>query len=179
MSLQKLRRAGWVAVVCAGAVWLGWWSWQQFPSSGAGAGSMAADFTLTDLEGKPQQLSAYRGKLVLVNFWASWCAPCIDEMPLLVEAQRLYGARGLQILGPAMDDNAAAQPLAQKLGVNYPVMADFAGVDAAMRALGNEVGALPYSVLIDPNGKVIRSILGSLRREELQKMAEEHLPATS
>lgn len=177
--MRTLRRAGWIAVISVAAIYLGYWTAQQLPSSGADVGTMAADFTLTDLDGKAQKLSDYRGKLVLVNFWASWCAPCIAELPLLVEAQTLYGPRGLQILGPAMDDVASAQPLAVKLGVNYPVMADFAHVDGAMRALGNEMGALPYSVLIDGDGRVIRSILGGLHREDLQKIAETHLPAAS
>jgi len=168
-----------MAVVSAAAIYLGYWAAQQLPASGADVGTMAADFTLTDLSGKAQKLSDYRGKLVLVNFWASWCAPCIEELPLLVEAQKLYGPRGLQILGPAMDDAAAAQPLAARLGVNYPVMADFAQVDGVMRALGNEMGALPYSVLVDGEGKVLRSILGGLHREDLQKIAETHLPAAS
>lgn len=176
--MRALRRAGWIAVISVAAIYLGYWVAQHWPSSGADEGSMAADFSLPDLEGKTQQLSAYRGKLVLVNFWASWCAPCIEELPLLVEAQTRYGPRGLQILGPAMDDAASAQPLASKLGVNYPVMADFAQVDAAMRALGNEVGALPYTVLIDTEGKILRSFLGGLRREDLDQIAK-LLPAPS
>lgn len=178
-ALASLRRAGWIAVVCAAAISLGYWASQQVMPEGAEGGTEAADFALEDLEGQEQRLSDYRGKLVLVNFWASWCAPCIDEMPLLVEAQKLYGARGLQVLGPAMDDVDQAQPLAKKLGVNYPVMADAVGVDAAMRALGNDAGALPYSVLIDSDGRVIRSILGVLHRDELQEMVEAHLPSPS
>lgn len=175
--MKSLRRAGWITVVCVAAAYLGFWVSQRWPSSSADIGAVAADFTLTDLNGKTQKLSAYRGKLVLVNFWASWCAPCVEELPLLVEAQTLYGARGLQILGPAMDDVASAQPLALRLGVNYPVMADFAQVDGIMRTLGNEMGALPYSVLIDGEGKVLRSILGGLKREDLQQIADANLPS--
>jgi thiol-disulfide isomerase/thioredoxin len=110
-----------------------------------------------------------------VNFWATWCAPCIEELPLLVEAQNTYGPRGFQILGPAMDDAATAAPMALRFGINYPVMADFIQVDAAMRALGNELGALPYSVLVDGDGKVLRSFLGGLRAQDFRDIAQSYL----
>ena len=173
--MKKLRTFGWAAVLSLAALYAGWWASSQWFTEGADAGQPAADFTLNDLHGQPQKLSAYRGKLVLVNFWATWCAPCIEELPLLVEAQKNFGPRGLQILGPAMDDVQSAQPIAQRFGINYPVMADYASVDAVMRTLGNEAGALPYSVLIDGQGRVIRSILGGLKREDLQRIADDHL----
>jgi thiol-disulfide isomerase/thioredoxin len=173
--VKALRRAGWTLVVAVAAAYAGFWTWQQWPTSRAPVGALAPDFVLTDLDGKPQRLSDYRGKLVLVNFWATWCAPCIEELPLLVEAQKSYGPRGFQILGPAMDDAATAAPMAQRFGINYPVMADFVQVDAAMRALGNEIGALPYSVLVNGDGKVLRSFLGGLKARDFEEIATAHL----
>lgn len=138
-------------------------------------GKPAPDLSLTDMQGREQSLLAWRGHWVLVNFWASWCAPCMDELPLLVDAQRRYGSRGLQILGPALDEADAVAPVIARFGIDYPVMADFAGADAAMQALGNSQGALPYSVLIDPQGRIRELVLGALSRETLETMITSYI----
>lgn len=138
-------------------------------------GQMAPEIRLTDLDGKPRTLAEFQGKWVLLNFWASWCAPCMDELPHLVEAQSLYGARGLQIIGPALDEADAIKPMVARFRINYPVMADFLGADAAMQQLGNTQGALPYSVLIDPSGRIADTHLGALEREEIAALLDRHL----
>lgn len=138
-------------------------------------GEPAPAITLTDLGGQTRTLAEWQGKLVLVNFWASWCAPCIDEIPLLVEAQARYGARGLQIVGPAFDEPGSIKPMVERFHINYPVSADLTQADTAARALGNSMGGLPYSVLISRDGRVLRTILGGLQRDELKKLLEEHL----
>ena len=146
--------------------------WDGTPSP---VGRPAPALVLRDSAGQEHSLTALRGKWVLVNFWASWCAPCMDELPLLVDAQRRYAARGLQILGPALDDAEAVAPVVARFGINYPVMPDFAGADAAMQALGNDQGALPYSVLIDPQGRITDRILGGLSRETLESWITSNL----
>lgn len=127
------------------------------------------------LDGKNLALSSLRGHWVLLNFWASWCAPCMDEIPHLVQAQSDYAALGLKIIGPALDDAAAVQPVVQRFAMNYPVAADFASGDAAMRAFGNERGVLPFSVLIDPDGFVVQRMLGGLSKAQLDALLREHL----
>src|SRR3954454_24302060 len=83
----------------------------------------APDFTLTDLEGRPLQLSAFRGKVVLLDFWATWCAPCKVEVPHLVALQKKYEPRGLHIIGISMDDDAAPVKIfSREFGVNYPIV---------------------------------------------------------
>ncbi|HSW12161.1 MAG TPA: TlpA disulfide reductase family protein [Solimonas sp.] len=138
-------------------------------------GEPAPAFAMTDLSGRTLTAADWQGKLLLVNFWASWCAPCIDEIPLLVEAQSRYAARGLQIIGPAFDELESIRPMVQRLHINYPVSANLSEADAAARALGNSSGGLPYSVLISRDGRVLRTILGGLSREELEKLLEQHL----
>ncbi len=174
-----MSRQGWLAAgfVVAGAIALaagflasGWWL------SGKGLqGEPAPVITLTDLGGQTRELSAWQGKLLLVNFWASWCAPCIDEIPLLVEAQARYGAKGLQILGPAFYEPEPIRAMVQRLRINYPVSADLAQADAAARALGNSSGMLPYTVLISRDGRVLKTVLGGLSREQLDTLVQEHL----
>jgi peroxiredoxin len=138
-------------------------------------GEPAPDLGFVDLQQREHRLDALRGQWVLVNFWASWCAPCMDELPLLVEAQARFAARGLRILGPALDDAAAVTPIIERFKINYPVMADFAAADRAMQALGNTRGALPYTVLIDPDGRIVEVVLGGLSREALDILITAHL----
>jgi thiol-disulfide isomerase/thioredoxin len=135
----------------------------------------APELGFTDLDGKPHALSEFRGKLTLVNFWASWCAPCLHEMPLLVKAQADYGARGLQIVGPAVDAPAAVRDIVKKFGIPYPVFVGDDEVVKAMEALGNDMGVLPYSVLIAPDGKILERIYGGLSAERLQALLEADL----
>lgn len=138
-------------------------------------GEHAPELAFVDTQQREHRLAALRGQWVLVNFWASWCAPCMDELPLLVEAQARYAARGLRILGPALDDAAAIAPIVQRFRINYPVMADFAAADRAMQALGNTRGALPYTVLIDPQGRIAEIVLGGMSQEALETLITSHL----
>ena len=138
-------------------------------------GAVAPQLSWQTIDGKSVSLSALRGRWVLVNFWASWCAPCMDELPHLVKAQANYAALGLQIIGPALDDAKAVQPMIRRFGINYPVSADFATTDAAMRALGNDRGALPFSVLIDPDGFIAERVLGGMSAEQLDTLLKRHL----
>ncbi|PTU32336.1 TlpA family protein disulfide reductase [Stenotrophobium rhamnosiphilum] len=138
--------------------------------------TLAPAISFNGLDGKPVTFAQYKGKLLLVNFWATWCAPCLNEMPLLVKAQKQYGAQGLQIIGPALDEAKDVQALATKLGVNYPVMADFASADAAMQTLGNKQGGLPFSVFINAEGMIVKTVLGELHEDDLHTLIKTHLP---
>ena len=174
--MKDLRIALALAVACALAAGAGFVAWQHYAGGSAQAGADAPALVLTDLAGKPHALSEWRGRLLLLNFWATWCAPCMGELPLLVEAQQRYGARGLQVVGPAMDEPDAVRETAKHLGIGYPLMADFSQVDAAMAALGDTQGALPFSVLISADGKIIKTILGGLHKNELEGLIEPNLP---
>ncbi len=114
-------------------------------------GDAAPDFSRPDLAGRPLQLADYRGKLVLLNFWASWCAPCLEEMPRFSHWQRQYGARGLQVIGVSMDDDAAAvrRHLARH-PVAYPAIIG----DAKLGAAFGGVMGLPLTYLIDHQGRI-------------------------
>ena len=136
----------------------------------------APAIVLKDFEGHERTLDEWDGKLRLVNFWASWCAPCLNEMPMLVAAQKQYGARGLQIIGPALDEAEPVRKIATELKLNYPYMADFGSADNAMMLLGNPGGGLPYSVFIDAKGRVVKTVLGGLTQTELDSLVKANLP---
>ena len=111
----------------------------------------APGFALTDLGGQPLSLSGFRGKVVLLNFWATWCAPCLVEMPAFAAWQQQYGTQGLQVIGISMDDNAgAARRVAARLKLNYPVAM---GDERLGERYGGVLG-LPLTFLIDRNGMV-------------------------
>ena len=127
-------------------------------ASGTRAHAMAPDFTLPQLDGQDLRLSSYRGKVVLLDFWATWCVPCREETPHFVEMQRQYGDRGLQVIGVSMDDGPEpVRDFYQKFHINYPVVmgtaqtgADFGGV------LG-----LPIAFLIDRDGRIMVKHMGA------------------
>ena len=123
------------------------------------------------------KLTDLHGKLVLLNFWATWCAPCLKEIPLLVEAQARHAARGLQIVGVAVDDIDPVRSFAQRLKVNYPLMAGGPEVYEAMHDLGAQLEALPFSVLIAPDGRILDRASGDLSAEELKEWLDAHLPS--
>ncbi|MDO9453715.1 MAG: TlpA disulfide reductase family protein [Stagnimonas sp.] len=139
-------------------------------------GQPAPALSLPDLDGKPRSLSDWPGKWLMVNFWATWCAPCMHEIPALVAAQTKYEKHGLQILGIAMDDPDAVRTLMREKGFNYPSLVGDEQVQHIMEQFGNTMGALPYTVLIAPDG-VIRYIeLGGVDTPKLDMLMQRFLP---
>jgi peroxiredoxin len=142
--------------------------------------SPAPDFTLQSLDGKTMRLSDFRGKAVLLNFWATWCGPCKIEMPWFVELQNQYAAQGFQIVGVAMDDASKEDisKFAKDMGVNYPIL-------IGKESVGDEYGgvpALPESFLIGRDGKIVDKILGLRGKAEIEdaiKKALDTRPAAS
>lgn len=136
-------------------------------------GVAAPDFELTSLDGKRVKLSDYRGKAVLLNFWATWCSPCKVEMPWFVDLQKRYGNDGLVILGIAMDDTETPKiaQFASEMGVNYPVLL---GTDQVSEEYGN-VQFLPTSFYIDRKGKIIAKGAGLLGRGEIEENVQKAL----
>lgn len=127
-----------------------------------------ADYALPDLDGQPQTLAQWRGKRVLVNFWATWCGPCREEMPALAEAQRRYGAGKVQVVGIAIDDPVAVRAYLKKTPVNYPILIGLDAEHDPTMLFGDTRGALPYSVLIGPDGRIEGTRLGKLDERQLR-----------
>ncbi len=123
----------------------------------------APDFTLLDASGRAVRLSDYRGKVVLLNFWATWCRPCSVEIPWFVEFERQYRDRGFEVLGVAMDDAGcqAVRSFIEARGVNYRILA---GTDA-IAALYGGLGSLPTTMMLDPAGRIEHVHVGLVGRE--------------
>ena len=150
------------------------------PAQPSGAGQLqgqpAPDFALTSLDGKTVKLSDFRGKAVLLNFWATWCEPCKIEMPWFVDLQKQYGPRGLQVLGIAMDDSGSKEigDFAKKMNVNYPIV-------IGKESVGDQYGGIPYlpsTFYIDRDGKVIDRIFGLVSRSEIESDIQKALASS-
>jgi peroxiredoxin len=142
--------------------------------------SPAPDFSLVSLDGKTTRLSDFRGKAVLLNFWATWCGPCKIEMPWFVDFQKQYGSQGLQIVGVAMDDASKEDigKFAKDMGVNYPIL-------IGKEAVGDQYGgvpALPETFIIARDGKIMDKIIGLRGKAEIEDAIKKALntqPAAS
>jgi peroxiredoxin len=140
---------------------------------------VAPDFALQSIDGKTVRLSDFRGKAVLLNFWATYCAPCRIEMPWFVELQNRYAAEGLQVVGVAMDDASPddIEKFASELGVNYPILV---GEETVGNAYGG-VQFLPSTFYIGRDGKVVGKVFGLKTKNEIEENIKKTLahPVTS
>ncbi|MBI3171988.1 MAG: TlpA family protein disulfide reductase [Hydrocarboniphaga effusa] len=133
------------------------------------------DLQFNDLSGAPHKLSEWNGKLLLLNFWATWCTPCLKEIPQLIEAQKTHAARGLQVVGLALDKPEAVRQFRDRFGINYPLMVGETDIVSGMDALGDTLGAFPFSVLIAPDGRILDRNWGDLSHEELEELLGKYL----
>ena len=123
--------------------------------------------TLPDLRGERQAMAQWKGNVLVVNFWATWCPPCLKEIPEFIRMQEALRDRRVQFVGIAIDDPHKVADFAAKMGINYPVlMAETEGISLA-RAAGNRLGGLPFTVVIDRQGKTARIELGTLDEAKL------------
>jgi len=159
-----------------------WWADKKFPAAGSPSAGMAAtsgaapNVTFKDLNDKDVTLAQYKGQVVIVNFWATWCAPCKVEIPWMIEFQKKYGPRGFTILGVSMDEDGkeAVPPFlakerfdvdGQQMAMNYPIVL---GSDSIAQKFGGIIG-LPTSMIYSRDGKKVKTIIGLVNRDDIEK----------
>ena len=130
------------------------------------------DFSLVDLDGNIRSLKEWEGKFIVLNFWATWCPPCRTEIPSFIKLQQKHADAGLQFVGIAIDNEVSVQQFSMQMNINYPILiAQTQGIELA-RQYGNLSGALPFSVLINPEGVIVARHVGILEPEEIIETAQ-------
>ena len=130
---------------------------------------------LPDAKGREQSIGQWKGKVLVVNFWATWCVPCREEMPEFVKAQQELGPRGLQFVGIAIDEVAKVEAFAAELGLNYPVLIGGYGAIELSRTFGNRLGALPFTIIVDRAGRISHTQLGPIKDAQLKTIVSQLL----
>jgi thiol-disulfide isomerase/thioredoxin len=138
----------------------------QPPASSAVAALWQVSYP--DLQGRRQALSQWRGQVVVLNFWASWCAPCREEMPDFSDLSTKYRANGVEFVGIAIDNAASVSQFLQQMPVSYAILVGEGAAHGLARQFGNPSGALPYTIVLDRNGDIVLSHLGRLPRDTLE-----------
>jgi len=184
MNSSRRTTVLFASVLAVAAAAGGWFAQQALSPEEGGAnapaglaemGALRPDFRLPDLDGVMHEVSEWDGKVLVVNFWATWCPPCRQEMPAFVELQEKYGQRGLQFLGIAIDRPEAVKDFMDVIPINYPILiGELAAIEVGKR-YGNRLGSLPYTVVVDRDGRMVFSKLGELSREQADKVIQSFL----
>jgi thiol-disulfide isomerase/thioredoxin len=178
MNTKRILAAAAVAAVAAA----GGFAAAHWPRHGGDAASVAQaaptpgdpvaalwDAPMKNADGQPQSLAMFKGRPVVINFWASWCGPCVEEMPTLARLHREYANKGVQFIGIGVDSEKNVKAFLQKVPVDYPIyVSGFGGADLA-RSFGNTSGALPFTVVIDAKGTIRSTKLGQIQPDELRR----------
>lgn len=172
---MRVRQYALYTLLGALALGVGVWAAQKHYAPTANSDQVPSSMwtmPLTDTAGQLQTLAQWRGKTLVLNFWATWCAPCRDEIPDLISIRRQYAVKSVEIVGIALDNAQAVSPYARDMKINYPiVIGEGAALDLA-RALGNPSGALPYTVAIAPDGTILMRHLGRLPKAKFQSILD-------
>ncbi len=132
----------------------------------------APEFTLTDRYGRERSSDEWEGRIRVVNFWATWCAPCREEIPLLMDLHREHSDRGLTVLGVALDDPEAVGEFADEFNINYPVLVGEKETRRLAEAFGSDRFGLPHTIIVDPEGQIAGFHLGLMAREDITQLLE-------
>jgi thiol-disulfide isomerase/thioredoxin len=121
-----------------------------------------------DLEGQPQPLKQWQGKILVLNFWAPWCPPCRAEIPDFIALQEEYRAQGVVFVGLALDQKDKVQAFSDEMGINYPILLGENDAAELGKLVGNRLGGLPFTAIFAKNGDIVSTVTGELKREQLE-----------
>ena len=165
-------RRGWIigavaGVAVAAGAGLAWWRQRPGPVQDAAVDQLWA-MNFETPQGGPLAMASLKGRPLLVNFWATWCAPCIEEMPLLDAFYRQHAANGWQVVGLAIDQPSSVRKFLQRTPVSFPIGLAGLGGTELTKALGNLAGGLPFSVVLDRDGAVRQRRMGRVTEADLK-----------
>lgn len=134
------------------------------------SGEPSPDFSLMDVSGQRRNVSEWKGKVLAINFWATWCPPCLEEIPHFIKLQEKYGHQGLQFLGIALEGVEEVSGFASEIGINYPLLVGEQEVIKLGTKFGNTMGGLPFTVILDRNGHINFIKMGPLSASEAEQI---------
>lgn len=167
---QALVAAGVAVAFAAAGVFFYQWRMHDAPPDPVEAGRRVLAASLMGVDGKLQPFEQWRGKVLVVNFWATWCAPCREEIPEFIRFQERLRADGVQFVGVAIDQKERVAPYAKEMGINYPLVVGGLETMEFARQLGNKRSVLPFTLVIDRMGRVSTAQVGVLRAEKLESL---------
>ena len=130
------------------------------------------EFSLPDLGGTQRNIAEWDGQVIVLNFWATWCPPCRREMPAFIKLYDTYADQGLVVVGVAIDTPDSVQDFIDPMGINYPVLVGETDAIEAAKAYGNRLGVLPYTAIIDRDGKVVATEARELSYEDVEALTQ-------
>ena len=140
---------------------------QSIDANNPAVGQTRPEFAMLDLDGNIRNIKDWDGQIVLLNFWATWCPPCLEEIPDFIEVQEQLQGKGLYIIGIAVDNEDDVRQFVDDMGMNYTIMVgEYEAIELSQK-YGNSIGGLPFSAIIDRNGKITHTITGELSKTRL------------
>lgn len=129
-----------------------------------------SEFLLPDLQGQMRNIREWDGKVIVLNFWATWCPPCRKEIPAFIKVQEELGPRGVQFIGVAIDDRQAVRDFSDEMGINYPLLTGEADASAVAQTYGNRMLVLPFTAIINKAGQVVHAKAGELTQAQVRNL---------
>jgi len=161
-----------LATAALGVLIYNWPAKDSLPVETVAPTGGVVSFTLSDLDGNPRDFSEWGGKARLVNFWATWCAPCRREIPLLIKIQAEHGENNVQVIGVAVDFIEPVAAYAEDAEFNYPILVGQEDAMAAAEATGIDFIGMPFTMIVAPDGQLIKTHLGEIVEEHLELIVE-------